>query len=369
MKHTILCVDDEKDILSALQRVFRKKYKVLTANSGQEGLEVLKKNDVSLIVSDQKMPEMTGVEFLKKSIDVNSKPIRILLTGYTDIDSVINAINTGEIYRYVTKPWDPVDITNTVDKAIEKFELRKQLEEKNKELKEANEELKTLDQAKNNFMFLVNHELKTPLTVITSFVDLLKESKLDEEQQLYTNRIDKSVKKLDLLIHDVLDLISAETGQLELNFQKISSQHLFEDLDAKYLKPAKYKEVEIKQKIKNLKLLIDKQVILNVLDRIMDNALKFCNKNSVITLNVEKSKDNPLKARVSVTNEGEELSDIIIQKIIQPFTLNEDTMNHSKGFGLGLSICQAYLGTQNSGLQFKSEDGKTEAAFELDIVK
>ncbi|MBT4763082.1 MAG: hybrid sensor histidine kinase/response regulator [Bdellovibrionaceae bacterium] len=369
MKHTLLCVDDEKDILSALERVFRKKYNVITANSAKEGLELLRNNEVSIIISDQKMPQMTGVEFLKASIKVNPKPIRILLTGYTDIDSVIKAINTGEIYRYITKPWDPVDFINTVGNAIEKYELRKELVEKNIALSDALEELKSLDEAKNNFMFLVNHELKTPLTVITSFMELLKETSLDEEQELYTQRISKSVQKLNHLIHEVLELVSAETGQVQLNFQKISSKVLFEDIDIKYIKPAKYKNVQVTQDIDDIKLLIDKKIILNIIDRIMDNALKFCNKDSIIQLSVKLVDQENYKAKVSITNEGEAISKTVIQKILKPFTLNEETMNHSKGFGLGLSISQALLGTQNSSLEFKSQDEHTEVSFLLDVVK
>ena len=77
------------------------------------------------------MPHMVGTEFLKKSIEYIPGAIRILLTGFTDISSVISAINSGEVFRYVTKPWDPVDLTNTVDKAIERFELASELKEKN----------------------------------------------------------------------------------------------------------------------------------------------------------------------------------------------------------------------------------------------
>ena len=122
MKHTLLCVDDEPDNVDALERLFRRTFKVLKAHSGNEALDLLKQEDaknqpVSIIISDQRMPHMSGVQFLSHSREIAPDAIRILLTGYTDIESVIEAVNTGEVYRYMTKPWDPVDLVNTVQKA------------------------------------------------------------------------------------------------------------------------------------------------------------------------------------------------------------------------------------------------------------
>src|SRR6202012_3259788 len=124
-------------------------------------------------VTDQRMPGMTGVELLSESMESTPDAVRILLTGYTDIESVIAAINSGQIYRYVTKPWDPVDLTNAVDKAIERYEMSAELKEKNAALEMALRELRVLDEAKSNFMILINHELKTPLTSMVSFLSLL----------------------------------------------------------------------------------------------------------------------------------------------------------------------------------------------------
>jgi response regulator RpfG family c-di-GMP phosphodiesterase len=135
MKHTLICIDDESHNNEALERLFRKKYKVLTTTNPAEGLELIKTHQPTLIISDQRMPQMTGVELLKKSIESSPDSIRILLTGYTDLESVISAINDGQIYRYVTKPWDPNDIQILIDKAAEVFELKQTLKKQNELLK------------------------------------------------------------------------------------------------------------------------------------------------------------------------------------------------------------------------------------------
>ena len=109
----VLIVDDEKDNLEALQRLLRNQYAVTTTNSPFEALKLIQKSEFNVIISDQRMPEMTGVELLEKIKNVRPATTRVLLTGYTDVASVIGAINRGNIYRYVAKPWDPEDLKIT----------------------------------------------------------------------------------------------------------------------------------------------------------------------------------------------------------------------------------------------------------------
>jgi response regulator RpfG family c-di-GMP phosphodiesterase len=143
---SILFVDDEANILAALRRLFRSRgYVIFTAGSGQEGLEVLEKTPIDLVVSDMRMPAMSGAEFLERVRQRWPATMRILLTGYADIASTIDAINRGEIYRYIAKPWEDNDILLVVKEALE----RKFLEEEKHRLEELtrrqNEELKNLN--------------------------------------------------------------------------------------------------------------------------------------------------------------------------------------------------------------------------------
>ena len=125
-KHTILLVDDEQSILKALQRLFRRQnYGILTALSGMEGLEVLQKREtsVSMIISDQRMPGMNGAEFLEKAKTIFPEAIRYLLTGYSDIDAIVDSINKGEIHKYITKPWNDEDLILQVKLGLEHYDL------------------------------------------------------------------------------------------------------------------------------------------------------------------------------------------------------------------------------------------------------
>lgn len=150
-KHLLLFVDDEESITKSLQRLFRKEgYEIYTASSGQEGLERLKEvgKSFSLIISDQRMPGMTGAEFLEKAKEIFPQAIRILLTGYSDMDAIVDAVNKGEIHRYFTKPWNDDDLVLQIRQSLEQYELvvenRRLLaltEKQNKELKEFNKSL------------------------------------------------------------------------------------------------------------------------------------------------------------------------------------------------------------------------------------
>lgn len=139
----ILCVDDEKNVLKALRRLFMDHdYEILTAESGQEGLEILKEQrDIQLIVSDYRMPEMDGVEFLKRACECSPETIRIVLSGYADTASVVAAINEGRIYKFIPKPWNDDELKVTIEKAIEVFFLKRKNEHLAEKLMAINMEL------------------------------------------------------------------------------------------------------------------------------------------------------------------------------------------------------------------------------------
>jgi DNA-binding NtrC family response regulator len=122
MSHKILIVDDEAANLRALERLFRNEYIVFTAESGAEALAVVEQHDIALLISDQRMPGMTGIELLQNTVQLRPHMVRILLTGYTDAGTLIEALNCGHVYRFVTKPWNNEDLRMIVSRALEHFE-------------------------------------------------------------------------------------------------------------------------------------------------------------------------------------------------------------------------------------------------------
>jgi len=143
---TILCVDDEANILAALQRLLTKRgYTVLTADSAARGLVLLESTSIQLVISDMRMPEMDGAAFLEQVRTRWPDTMRLLLTGFSDVPSILHAINKGEIYRYITKPWDEQELTLTVRQVRERVELQYQKQQLEAQVREQNESLRLLN--------------------------------------------------------------------------------------------------------------------------------------------------------------------------------------------------------------------------------
>ena len=364
MKHTILCVDDEVDNVEALERLFRKKYKVLKATSGPMALDILDQypNEITVIITDQRMPLMTGVQMLEKALEKHPNPVRLLLTGYTDLESVIEAVNKGQISRYLTKPWDPVDLQQTVDQAVERFVLSEELKKKNIELEKALTELRSLDQAKNQFMILINHELKTPLTSILNFLGLLSETTLDEEQNRYVLRIQKNSDRLRELIDDVLLLMRSETGQLRVKTTDVRLAQIIQEIPAALQDSLQKKQQKISLQLEVDHIDSDFFVLKEVIHRLLHNASKFGADGTLIEV---KSVVVENDLQVSIENKGSAFNIEIVEKLLQPFFLDENVMHHSTGTGMGLAISQSLLKRVNSTLQIEKIDNGARVSFTL----
>lgn len=140
----ILYVDDEVNNLHAFKAMFRRVYDVFVAESADVARKILKEHEIHIIISDQRMPEMTGIEFFESILEEYPAPIRILLTGYSDISAVIDAINRGQVYKYFSKPWSETDLKENIDRAYQIYKLRKENKELTESLFEVNRKLEFL---------------------------------------------------------------------------------------------------------------------------------------------------------------------------------------------------------------------------------
>lgn len=140
----VLFIDDEPHNLLSFKASFRRNFKIFTAVSAAEGRNILEQNEIHVILSDQRMPIMTGIEFFESILEAYPEPIRILITGYTDINAVIEAINRGQVYKYLTKPWNENEVRIFVEKAYELHKLKRENAELTARLIETNEKLELL---------------------------------------------------------------------------------------------------------------------------------------------------------------------------------------------------------------------------------
>jgi len=140
-KISVLYVDDEENNLFSFKATFRIKYQVYTAISGAEALKILETKPVHIIITDQRMPEMTGVEFLEKVLVKYPDPMRILLTGYADMGAVVDAVNKGKIFHYLAKPWNEEELDITITRAYDKYLEKIKLKDMNEKLSDSNDQL------------------------------------------------------------------------------------------------------------------------------------------------------------------------------------------------------------------------------------
>ncbi len=222
----ILCVDDERNVLKALRRLFMDEdnYEIFVAESGAEGLEVLEEEgDIRMVISDYRMPEMTGVEFLRQVNEKWSDTLRIVLSGYADTSAVVEAINEGQIYKFIPKPWNDEELITTVSAALEhqtlqweNKQLSKELQAKNAALREMNENLEELVKKRTEALDLRNRVLQ----ISQGIMDILPVIVfgIDTEQMI----VHCNEYAMDLfpyggigpLGHDRTEVFSAEINQL-----------------------------------------------------------------------------------------------------------------------------------------------------------
>ena len=239
MQYSILYIDDEPDNLLAFKAVFRRYYTIYSAQSAEEALNILQQVQVDLIISDQRMPRMTGVAFFEQIRDDFPDVIRMILTGYSDVQAIVDAINKGKVYHYITKPWKMEELKVIMDNALETYTLKV----KNKALAAQNNELllKTVQQERaaiqSQFEALKNqinpHFLFNSMNVLSSLIALSPPKAIE-----FTNQFSKVYRTLLERGNELIIPLQQELEFVEsfLFLQKMR----FEDLEVKFNLPEKY---------------------------------------------------------------------------------------------------------------------------------
>jgi signal transduction histidine kinase len=376
----LLVVDDESEVLLSVYDLLRLQYQVLTRQSGTLALEVLAATpDIAVILSDQRMPGMTGVEVLHKARLVRPETTRLLFTAHADIRAVIDAINEGHVFRYITKPWEPQEFEAVIRQAVERYDLVVERNRLVAELQATNAKLAEANRLKGVFLEVASHELNTPVTVVLGLTDLWKlslSSEVDTAQRAWVDRINAAARRLARTVQQMLKLVEnkdfGQTLRLEPVDLALLAGEAVDELTP-YLE-ARRQRVEIDNEEGLGTLSADPSKLMDVLINLLANAIKFTPDQGTIRIKIHTLPSESDWVRVVIQDEGVGVHPSDQQYLFEPFFTGFDTLHHSsgdfqfgkRGIGLGLCMVKTFVELHGGRVEVQSTPERGSSfAFEL----
>jgi len=344
-KIKVLYIDDEQNNLNGFKATFRFDYAILTAADAKQAYEHLKANpDICIVLCDQRMPDITGSKFFEEMRELYPEPVRMLITGYADIESVIEAVNRGHIFRYIKKPWTDTDIRSAIEEGYKFYVTVSLLAAKNKELQSAYDEL-------GKFAYSVTHDLRGPLLSVIGALDLAKNLDNLSELRELLGMMDSAVKKLDEFIKNTHEYYNLKRGKIvyeEIDFAKIVN-----DTAALFRIAGRMDNIRFTSNvIQNEPFMSDEISIQIILNNLFSNAFKFQRRNAddkFVDINVEVINDN---AVIIVKDNGIGIHESHISNI---FTMFYRATSEEPGSGFGLYNVKDALSKLKGTIEVSSE--------------
>ena len=365
----VLFLDDDQKVLNSITRVFAgEPYGVIVTSSSSEAMEIIAREKIKVVLSDQRMPDISGVDFLHRVKDKYPDIVRILFTAYADLSAAEQAINISEVYRFINKPWFPRELLSAVNGALYHYGLvsenRRLFEEtknKNEELNLANCKLKVLYDIQKDFSSTLSHELRTPLASIKAAIDIVMSGSagpLTNEQNDFLSRAKSNVDRLNRLINDILDLAHLESGKTALTIKS-------GDINQTIQTVAQTQEAVARAKGLFLKVIIDDQMpvfgfdqdkMIQVLNNLISNAIKFTPSGGITVSSMVRPGSCEAEVRVQDTGYGIKEEDM--KKLFEKFQQLGEAHQRCAGTGLGLAICKEIVRQHKGRINVESKVGQ-----------
>lgn len=333
----LLIVDDERDILLTLHELFSPTYHVRTAESGAQALAIMGSGFLpQVILADQRMPGMSGTELFSQVIAQMPQTVRVVLTGYTDVQDLADSINQGNVYRFLTKPWRNADLLEIIRVCFQHYYLS----EEKVALSQALERLEYINNEKTEILSLVAHDLRSPISTIQSMADLIAMSTefgLDTERcQELGRQILTTTDRMHRLIKNLLDVHALEEGKLPFTSVRMQASSVVELFLKEFRPKAQAKNITIDYKPKSLsEISVDETWFYHILDNLLLNAVKYSPQGSTVQIKVYSDADNTF---ISIQDQGPGISDEDRAKLFQRFAkLSARPTGGEDSTGLGLA--------------------------------
>lgn len=346
-KIKVLYIDDEQNNLVGFKATFRMDYNVFVAISAEEGAAILEKHpDITVILCDQRMPNKTGVQFFEEISKKHVAPVRMLLTGYTDIESVINAINKGHIYRYIPKPWQETDIRSAIEEGYKYYMTNSMLNVRNAELQKAYDEL-------DKFAYSVTHDMRGPIVSIIGAIELAKKAQSLEETRQILDMMEKSVQSVEAFIRNMHEYYNLKRGELEI--KEVDFNSVIKELREMYEVEAKINNTQFEVNLQQEEMFRSDEAILKiVLNNLLSNAFKYQQQGNVskfVGLDIKVQRG---VATILVKDTGIGIADAYINDI---FNMFYRATSENTGSGFGLYNVKDALRKLNGDIQVQSKLG------------
>ena len=367
----ILVIDDEPRGVELMARVLRRLGQVRGVTSSVEAKSLIANEHFDAVVSDQRMPDVTGVELLTLVAETSPDTGRVLVTGYSDINATIDAINSAQVHAYISKPCPPEQMQFTVKSVIERMQLSREnqkllreLSSRNSELEEsaasllnAQEAAESASRAKSEFLANMSHEIRTPMTSILGYTEQLISEVKEPERLESLETVRRNGTHLLAIINDILNLSQIEAGQLDLRLESFCPATLLAEVVDLLQRPAGAKGLELMGRTrKELPGAVtgDRVRIRQILTNLTENAIRYTDRGCVeVELGYESA-----SLKINVIDTGIGISETNRTLIFEAFNQVDSSARRSKGgVGLGLTICRRLTELLGGSIRFDSEQG------------
>ena len=371
-KFAILYVDDEEKSLKTFARAFSDQFRILTAVNAQEGLRLLEehKDDIGLLMTDQRMPGEKGVWLLEKARQLRPHIIRILATAYSDMDAAIAAVNTGAIYKYVSKPWDPPQLENTLMRGLEFFLVQRERDQLLKEKMSVLHNMMIADRIVSLGLLAagLSHHIRNALVAVKTFLDLapskLREEKIESDQlrnpdfwKEYYQNVQGQVEKINNMLKDLWAVSEKPPFSFadEVHLHQVVAEVLAKLNDAFVAK-----KIRVENKIPDdLPVLnVDRPKFYRLFDLLLKDEIVSLPPGSQIVLSAKAVRgETPERSEihVQVQDDGPGLPEDMLRLVFDPFVLRVDSPME---YGISLMACYFIVHHHGGRIEVKSEPGK-----------
>ncbi|HWX22118.1 MAG TPA: response regulator [Candidatus Binatia bacterium] len=371
-KFSILYVDDEEKSLKYFTRAFEEHFRILTATNAQEGLKVFEehKDDIGLLMTDQRMPGEKGVWLLEKARQVRPRIIRVLATAYADMDAAIAAVNTGAIYKYVTKPWDPPQLENTLKRGLEFFMVQRERDHLLKEKMSVLHNMMIADRIVSLGLLAagLSHHIRNALVAVKTFLDLapakMEEEKMDLDglrnpdfwREYYQN-VQGQVGRINNMLKDLWT--ASESPSFEFRDRVQLRQVVAETLE-RLQDTLVTKKLQVENNIPDSlpALNVDKPKFYRLFELLLKDEVASLPAGSRITFsakNLESAQADKQQIQLQVSDNGPGLPKEALRLVFDPFVVRSDSPME---YGIHLMACYFIVHHHGGRIDAKSEEGQ-----------